>query len=323
MRNNGTGVTTWTLLDSTSITANSLSLPSDMAGFTEAELEGRLSDVTALFTNNVTGDVTVSGGTSSLGVNTVDSTHVVANGLSLPSDIATATSAELAGVISDETGTGLAVFNIAPDFTDKITADSLTADGVVRAESLYVAGITTLTGTTTLGVIAGTIDGGSATSLEIPNDDNPTTDANGEIASDNNSNALEVYIPSESESGLIWHYQTMSIPIALPDSVQAYIPDFKIWQCKQPFGIEIDSVWIQLDADAAYSMVVEEWSGADPPVIQNTITTVTTGATDTYAIEIPDTDGNIDFNDWIVLDIPTTDVPAVTVGIMYHVTEGN
>jgi hypothetical protein len=49
------------------VIANALSIPSDLAQCTEAELEGRLSDVTAIFTNNVTGDVTVSGGTSALG----------------------------------------------------------------------------------------------------------------------------------------------------------------------------------------------------------------------------------------------------------------
>lgn len=174
--------------------------------------------------------------------------------------------------------------------------------------------------------ITGAWDFGGATSLEIPNSDNPTTDANGELAVDNNANALEFYIPSESESGLKSFYDFRSVGIPLPDSVQAYIPDYKMFQVKDiiaPYGIEIDSVSIQLDADAAYSLVVEEWSGADPPVFQNTITTIATGGTDTHAIEAPDTDAAIDANDWIVLDLPTTDVPFLNVTIYYHVTEGN
>jgi len=64
-------------IDSTHIKSGAISLPSDLAIFTEAELEGRLSDVTALFTNNVTGDVTVSGGTSTLGANTVETGNIV------------------------------------------------------------------------------------------------------------------------------------------------------------------------------------------------------------------------------------------------------
>jgi hypothetical protein len=50
--------------------------------FTETELETQLSDVTALFTNNVTGDVTVSGGTATIGANIVDSANVADGDLS-------------------------------------------------------------------------------------------------------------------------------------------------------------------------------------------------------------------------------------------------
>lgn len=175
-------------------------------------------------------------------------------------------------------------------------------------------------------IYAGVHDFGGATSLEIPNSDNPTTDANGEFAADNNANAHEVYIPSEGESGLLPFYKYKAVGIPLPDSVQAYIPDYKMFRVKDiwaPYGIEIDSIEIQLDADAAYSLVVEEWSGADPPVFQSTITTIATGGTDTHAIEAPDSDAAIDANDWIVLDLPTTDVPFLNVGIYYHITEGN
>lgn len=51
--------------------------------FSEANLETQLSDVTAVFTNNVTGDVTVSGGTSTIGANKIDSTHAADGDLSL------------------------------------------------------------------------------------------------------------------------------------------------------------------------------------------------------------------------------------------------
>jgi len=167
---------------------------------------------------------------------------------------------------------------------------------------------------------------GGATSVEIVNSSNPTTNAAGEIAWDSNDDALEVYSGDELESALIPIYQHISIPLVLPDSIQAYVPNlivFKVNALEYPFGIEIDLVSIQLDADAAYSMVLEEWSPADPPVLQNVISTVTTGATDTYAEEAPDTDGNLDAGDRIVLNIPTTDVPVVTVEIFFHVTEGN
>jgi len=176
-------------------------------------------------------------------------------------------------------------------------------------------------------IVTGVYDFGGAV-LEIPNSDDPTTDANGEIAQDNNGNAIEVYIPSESESGLIPFYRYISIPIVEPDSVQAITPDLKVYHIKDmlfPYGIEIDSVELQLDSDEDVSVVVEEWSGADPPVFQSIITTIaTTGGSDTYAIEAPDNDAVVDAGDWIVLDLPTgTAGGYINIGIYFHVTEGN
>jgi hypothetical protein len=205
-------------------------------------------------------------------------------------------SSEVASMLDDESGAGLVVFN------DNPSIDTLTVTSMLTAESLNVSD-----------------------NLKIPSSDDPTTNASGEFAWDTDG-ALEVYLTGESESALMPVFKHLSVPIVQPDSVQAYSPDLHILTLNSlvyPFGIEIDSISIQLDADAAYSMVIEEWSGADPPVYQNAISTVTTGATDTYAIEAPDTDGNLDAGDKIYLDIPTTDVPKVTVEIYYHVTEGN
>jgi hypothetical protein len=205
------------------------------------------------------------------------------------------------------------------------TADSAQFDGNVDIDSMDVNGAADFSGTTTLGTVAGAIDAGGATSVEIPAVDAPTTNAEGEIAWDTNDDAIEVYSGDEAESGLIPFYRHIAVAIILPDSVQTYTPDLCIFHVNAlmyPYGIEIDLVSIQLESDAAYSMVLEEWSPADPPVYQNAISTVTTGATDTYAEEAPDTDGNLDAGDRIFLDIPTTDVDVVTVEIFFHVTEG-
>ena len=206
--------------------------------------------------------------------------------------------------------------------------DDITITGTVDGVDVSVLGgrFDTNYAEITLATVLGAVDAGGATSVEIVNSSNPTTNAAGEIAWDSNDDALEVYSGDELESALIPIYQHISIPLVLPDSIQAYVPNliaFKVNALEYPFGIEIDLVSIQLAADAAYSMVLEEWSPADPPVLQNVISTVTTGATDTYAEEAPDTDGNLDAGDRIVLNIPTTDVPVVTVEIFFHVTEGN
>ncbi|MCK5019674.1 MAG: hypothetical protein KAS32_21630, partial [Candidatus Peribacteraceae bacterium] len=166
-------------------------------------------------------------------------------------------------------------------------------------------------------------DFGGATSVEIPNSDNPTTNANGQIAQDNNANAFEVYIPSESESGLVPFYRDYDKTIIAPGDINDEVSLFRVDALLYPHGIEIDKVSILLDADLAYSMVFEEWSSADPPVYVSTISTVTTGATDTYAEEAPDTDAAIAAGNRIYLDIPATAPAWLALKIIYHVTEGN
>lgn len=184
-----------------------------------------------------------------------------------------------------------------------------------------------ITDPATLGTVNGTLDMGAATSLEIPNATDPATTIEGQIAWDNNDDAIEVYSGDEAESALIPMYRRISALIVMPDSVQKQgTGNFAIFHADAlmyPFGIEIDQVSITLDADAAYSLEIEEWSGADPPVLQNVISTVVTTSVDAYAEEVPDTDGNIDADDRIYLDLPTTDVPWIHVNIIYHVTQGN
>ncbi len=212
---------------------------------------------------------------------------------------------------------GLSEFQLSDDLSVTGDISATTIGGITEAN---------LVDKSATEAITGAWDFGGAISLEIPNSGNPTTDAEGEIAWDANDDALEVYSGDEGESVLIPIYRHISIPIVLPDSIQLYTPDLIVFHVNAllyPFGIEIDLVSIQLESDAAYSMVLEEWSSADPPVLQNIMTTVTTGATDTYAEEAPDTDGNLDAGDRIVLNIPTTDVDVVTVEIFFHVTEGN
>ena len=71
------------VLDSNQFATGAISFSDDIRTFTETELETQLSDVTAVFTNNVTGDVTVSGGTSTIGANTVDSNNIADGDLSI------------------------------------------------------------------------------------------------------------------------------------------------------------------------------------------------------------------------------------------------
>lgn len=169
---------------------------------------------------------------------------------------------------------------------------------------------------------ASAFDFGGATSVEIPNVADPTTDAEGEVAWDANDDAIEVYMGDETESALIPAYQKIDAHIFAPDGVNDQIAIFHVDALLYPFGIEIDQVSITIPADAAYSMVFEEWAG-DPPVAQADIETVSTGATDSYMEDATITNDQVDADDYIFLDIPATNVDWIHVQVIYHVNDGN
>lgn len=218
-------------------------------------------------------------------------------------------SSEFRAIMDDETGTGVLVFGTSPTFTTGITVPN----NSISDEELDEGANFTWTGTH---------DFGGATSLEIPAVDDPTTDAEGETAWDTNDDAFEVYMGSESESALIPAYQKLDAHVFAPDGINDEICIFRVDALIYPFGIEIDQVSITLPADAAYSMVFEEWAG-DPPVAQNDISTVTTGSGDAYAEEAPDTDAALDADDYIFLHVPNTDVDWIHVQVIYHINDGN
>ena len=108
--------------DSTVVTDEGISLSKDLHTFTEAELETELSDVTALFTNNVTGDVTVTGDVSAIGASSLDSNMLNAT--------------EIDEYIADKVGamvTGNTETNISVDY---IEADN-TLDFVVSGTAAW------------------------------------------------------------------------------------------------------------------------------------------------------------------------------------------
>lgn len=227
----------------------------------------------------------------------IDHSDVEGNWLDATYEGVLTNSAGLAAALSDETGAALVVFN------ENATMDTVTLESNVTAESLDVAG-----------------------ELEIPNGANPTTDAEGEIAWDSNDDAIEVYSGDEGESVLIPIYRRISLLIPQPDSLQARSDTICIFHADAlmyPFGVEVDQLSMLLEADAIDTVTFLEFSGADPPVFQNLIDTVYTGASDSYAENGSPNDGNLDADDRIFMVLRDIDVPSIFINIIYHVTEGN
>ena len=137
------------------------------------------------------------------------STGISGLGANIATWLATPSSSNLADALTDETGSGLAVFGTSPTFETSVIGNYLTASeilgtdgskGIVSlpvatypslAELAYVKGVTSAIQTQidAKGAHAGQVwtgvqDFGGATSTELVNDAAPTTDATGEIALD-------------------------------------------------------------------------------------------------------------------------------------------
>ena len=104
-----------------------------------------------------------------------------------------------------------------------------------------------------------------------------------------------------------------------PDTINDEVKILDVDRDLYPNGIKIIKLKITLPADAAYSMVFEEWSG-DPPVWQNDIETVSTTASEAYkeVLEADIDDRIIDSGDHVFVDIPETDVDWIHCKIIYE-----
>ena len=168
----------------------------------------------------------------------------------------------------------------------------------------------------------GTVDWGGATSLEIPNVNNPTTNAVGEIAWDADDDAIEGYLSAggDTESALIaTGYKQMTFLVEAPGGIADTIMPIRLNDLVYPHGIEIDSVWIDTDSVTTYSVIFVE------RVTAGTYTTISTIATSGsyYASEAPDTDADIAAQSKIGVVLPATEASRVTCGIVFHIKDGD
>ena len=164
---------------------------------------------------------------------------------------------------------------------------------------------------------------GGATSLEIPNGANTTTNVEGQIAYDTNDEALEVY--DGAESRLISTVHTFSGTILDPDSVQPLvdaIPILAIESDWAPHGIKLISVGIKVGNATTYSVNFEEWTSPTdgaPSTIETVATNASTEAEDDGAL----TDSDIAVGSIIYADLPTTNVAILQIWGTYYIKDGN
>jgi len=168
----------------------------------------------------------------------------------------------------------------------------------------------------------GVYDLGGATSLEIPNDANPTTTVEGQIAYDTDDEAIEVY--DGSASRLIGTVHIFSGSIYDPDSIQSTedaIPILAVESDWAPHGIKLLSVGIKTDSSSSYSVNFEEWTSPD----SGSTSTIELVATDT-SYEAEDDgidDSDIAVGSIIYIDLPDTDIDMLQVWGTYYVKDGD
>lgn len=87
-----------------------------------------------------------------------------------------------------------------------------------------------------------------------------------------------------------------------------------------PFGITLVKVSITLKEDAAYEVVVEEWSG-EPATADNDVATITTTGFDAYMAVLADAmdDTVIASGAYLYLHLPNTVVPYLHFKFIFNV----
>lgn len=204
------------------------------------------------------------------------------------------------------------------------TATTLSGYGITDAEPINANKYQATNSALTVVASSGAVNWTNFTSLAIPADNNPTTDAAGEIALDLNNDFVEVYVNTASESRVIPTLQFRSYTIIDPDGLQAVedaIPLLNVESQWAPFGITIKDIWIKIDAAVSYTATLEEWS--DPVTYGSDIESLTISS----GTEVKDdgtlSDASIAAGSIVFVDLPTTAANFLTVSFSFIINPGN
>lgn len=166
--------------------------------------------------------------------------------------------------------------------------------------------------TVTLSTVAGAIDAGGATSLEIPNSDDPDVDATGEISLDTDGwlrvyqNSLQKAIPLTEE---------IHVTVVKPnDLADAQRDKFPVWSndSGMTFVVTAIEAWSDVDNSvfAVYEYAPQDWSSA-AATVEASVDTGTTGTSVANVTVTSIDNANIDDGNMIILDFDDTDDPGV------------
>ncbi len=181
----------------------------------------------------------------------------------------------------------------------------------------FDAGLTSTAGTTTLGTVAGAVDAGAATSLEIPNGANPTVDAAGEIAQDTDgaNEAGDVSIRAYDgtntflvERKLKTFQATIIKPQDLADTTRDCVP---FWSNNTGMVFTITEIraWSDTDNTTVTVEVVTATNFSAPATI-DALEIATDGTGVYHTTETTITDATVAHDEILTLDFDDTDDPG-------------
>jgi hypothetical protein len=169
----------------------------------------------------------------------------------------------------------------------------------------------------------GAHDFGSATSLELPNVNNPTTNVEGEIAWDANNDMLEVYDGAASVivAGKIKFFtKGVDQPDLVANDTIIVLPVEAEWA---PFGITLVSVGIKTRAASTYSVEYQEFTQPDNGGTESSIEIVATSSSTEAEDDGTLTDAAIAAGSIVMAILPATDVDYLELWGTFTINPGN
>lgn len=165
-------------------------------------------------------------------------------------------------------------------------------------------------------------DFGGATSIEIPNADNPTTDALGEIAVDANNNFVEFHDGEASRvlQPLLRCDKTIWDPDGMQTSEDA-VPLMRVEVEWAPFGITIVDIFLAADASNSTTYTLEEWT--DPTTWGSDIEGCAFSASTEFEDDGTLADASIAAGSYVFIDLSTQALNFLNVCFTYRINEGN
>lgn len=201
------------------------------------------------------------------------------------------------------------------------TVEVTSSTGVTRIDftsiGLKAAGGDVSGGTFTMGTVAGAIDAGGATSLEVPNGNDPDVSVQGQIGYDNNGNIVRGY-DGTNQVALGRKIEALHCTVILPNDLADSERDaFWMWSNESGMSFVVTGWKAWSDTDDTTLNIEEIDSDGQNNATVDAVEIATNGTGLFYASDNTITAATIENGHLLVLDFDDTDVPGQVKIVIY------